>query len=473
MKLIIYSILFLFLLSGNVGAQNLVPNPSFEQVSDCDLYFDDFDRKATHWKGYKFTPDLFNACSQSSYLGVPNNVFDRQPAHTGKGYAGILTYHWEFPNEVIGTKLTQALHKGEKYEVSFKVSRAASHALYATNNLGLLFTNQPEKSYNCQQAHLLENQVITESEVWITIAGVFLADADYQYLVIGNFFDQSRTKLQKMSGGAFDAAYYFIDDVYVAKAKPDAQVTINQTVTQNPLVKIEPKKENKSTVIEKTTTDNQTKIDEKKTATPNKPEAVIAISGKVLDADSKLPLVALVEFMVPDSPQKQDYETDFYTGQYAFANIKKTEKFTIRLSARNYYPQVVSFFPKNEARIQKDFYLYALRAGQSIEMKNVWFKSNEAEILPQSYEELNRVIEILNDNPKMRIELSGYTDRSDQIELALRRAKAIKNHLETVGKIDPRRLSFQAYKQTQAPKYAGGAADESGKIERVEFKILN
>ncbi len=93
--------------------------------------------------------------------------------------------------------------------------------------------------------------------------------------------------------------------------------------------------------------------------------------------------------------------------------------------------------------------------------------------MPQSYEELNRVTEILNDNPKMRIELSGYTDRKDQIELALRRAKAIKAHLETVGKIDPRRLSFQAYHQTQPPKYAGGAADESGKIERVEFKILN
>jgi outer membrane protein OmpA-like peptidoglycan-associated protein len=465
MKLLITTIYILIIFQQLAKAQNLVPNPSFEQVSDCDLYFDDFDNKASSWKGYNFTPDLFNACAQSSYLGVPNNVFDRQPAHSGKGYAGILTYHWEFPNEIIGTKLLQPIRKGEKYEVSFKVSRAASHALYATNNLGLLFTNQPEKSYNCQQAHLLDNQVITESEVWLTIAGVFLADADYQYLVIGNFFDRSRTKLQKMSGGAFDAAYYFIDDVYVGKAKSEAQVTINQAITQNPLVRTETKKEEKPTL--------ETKNENKKQNASEKPAPTIAISGKVMDADTKRPLVALVEFIVPDSPQKQDYETDFYTGQYAFANLKKPEKFTIRLSARNYYPQVVSFFPKNEPRIQKDFYLYPLRAGQSIELKSVYFKSNEAEILPQSYEELNRVTEILNDNPKMRIELSGYTDRQDQIELALRRAKAVKAHLETVGKIDPRRLSFQAYHQTQPPKYAGGAAEESGKIERIEFKILN
>jgi outer membrane protein OmpA-like peptidoglycan-associated protein len=432
--------------------QNLVPNPSFEQIQDCDLYFDGFP-KAKNWRGYNFTPDLFNICAQSPYLGVPNNVFDRQIPFAGNGYAGILTYHWEYPNELIGAKLIQPLKKGEKYEVNFKISRAESHAQYATNNIGLLFTNEPEKAYNCQKVHINMNEVVAESEVWVMVKGVFLADADYEYLVIGNFFTRSQTKLQRMKGGAFEAAYYFIDDVYVAKAKDDAQVTVSEAITQKVVVNPNPPK--------------------KETPAKPKEELTIAIAGKVMDADTKQPLVALVEFIVPNSTQKQEYETDYITGQYAFANIKTPEKFIIRLSARNYYPQVTSFFSPNAQRIQKDFYLYPLRAGQSIELSHVNFKANEDEILPESYDELNRVLEILNDNPKMRIELSGYTDNPSHINLAQRRALAIKTHFEKVGKIDPRRLTYRAYHQTQPARHAGGAADEPNKVERVEFKILN
>lgn len=441
--LLLYTFLSFILL--NVKSQNLVPNPSFEMIADCDLYFDEFE-KTKDWKGYNFTPDIFNACSKAAFLGVPFNVFDRQPAATGKGYAGLLTYHKDYPNEVIGAKLINPLQKGEKYKVSFKTSRAKSHAQYATNNLGVLFTNTPEKAYNSKQVHINHSEVITESEVWITIEGIFEADQAYQYITIGNFFDKQSTSVEKLAEGTFEAAYYFIEDVSVSKVGTSTETT---TLKKEEI----PNKEEKNFKKEETVT--------------------IAFAGKVLDAETKRPLVAMVEFIVPNTTTKKDYETDYMTGQFAFTNLAAPKSFLVKISARNYYTITQTIQLKDEKRIKKEFYLQQLHAGQDIELRNVSFKSGLDELNPASFEELNQLIQLLRDNPTMKIQTSGYTDDQSQTELARKRAKAIKDYLEKIGKINPNRISTQAYYETTPSRQSAAAADEPVKVERVEFKILN
>jgi outer membrane protein OmpA-like peptidoglycan-associated protein len=455
--------LFLYLVSPSLlFAQNLVPNPSFEQITDCDLYFDQIE-KVKFWKGYHFTPDVFNSCSESSFLRTPSNTFDVQAPATGKGYVGILTYHWEFDNELIGTKLLRTVEAGKKYEIKLKVSRAAAHARYATNNLGIQFSNEPEKAYESRKYHWLVTEVIEESDIWYEVKAIISPEQSFAYIVIGNFFPSKETTIQKMEGGNFDAAYYFIDDVSVVQVSdemPLSEVAKPSPATSQPYktpqATFKPKKE-------------EPKNEEVK-STPDKPS--LAISGTVYDAESKTPLAAEVEYFIPNTKTKELYEVDYRTGQYAFTGIEQKE-FVMEISARNYYTITQKMRLNDFSRIRKDFYLQPLRAGQNIPLKEVIFDRGNADFNPDAFPELNRLVQILKDNPKMKIESGGYTNNPDNQDLSKVRAEAVKKYLVEIGGISPDRIKTQSYYQTQARQNEGGAAEENLPLERVAFKILN
>jgi outer membrane protein OmpA-like peptidoglycan-associated protein len=450
---LIYTIIFIFYFQ-KVFTQNLVPNPSFEDLTTCELYFDHFNT-TKNWKGYNFTPDIFNSCAKTTFVGVPNNVFDRQIPAQGKGYAGLLTYHRDFQNELIGAKLLQPLQKGKKYQVSFKVSRAFEHAQFATNNLGALFTNEPEKAYNSAKVHIVSAEVVEESNVWQTIQGVVLAEDNFQYIVLGNFFSSEYTELVRMNSGSFEAAYYFIDEVSVTPAKEDAPITPQYT----------PKYIGKKV---------RTLVKTEKT---NPADAIvkngIAIAGKILDAETKKPIVAVVEFSVPDTQYRLEHETDYLTGNYAFANIPRPETFALKITARNYYAVIEQVKMGAEARVRKDYFLYPLKAGQSIELKEVSFEDDEDIVHPESFSELNRLIQVMRDSPTMKVELAGYTNDKNELELARQRANAIKKHLVEIGEINPDRIKVGYYYQSNPNNYVGNAADENKRMKKIVFKILN
>lgn len=459
---------FIILLLSNVlffevSAQNLVPNPSFEQINDCNLYFDQIE-KANAWKSYHFTPDVFHACSESAFLRTPSNTFDIQAPATGKGYAGILTYHWKYDNELIGAQLLQPIQAGKKYEVKLKVSRAAAHARFASNNLGVLFSNDPEKAYESRKYHILATEVIEESDIWYEIKAIIRPEQNYAYIVIGNFFPKKETTLKRMENGSFDAAYYFIDDVSVVAVSEDVPLSeIAKPVfpDSQPVITTSnlPKKDPASTPSTATNT-----------STPSPPS--LALSGTIYDAESKTPLAAEVQFYVPNTKIKEIYEADYRTGQYAFTGITQ-KTFVLEVSARNYYTITETMKYDEFDRFRKDIYLQPLRAGQRIPLREVAFEQANTNFDPVAFPELNRLVQILKDNPKMKVELGGYTDNKANLDLSLARAEAIKKYLVEVGEIDPKRINVKSYYQTEAYKGFGTAADDNVKMERVEFKILN
>ena len=81
-------------------------------------------------------------------------------------------------------------------------------------------------------AHIFETEIITDTTNWTTISGNFVADSAYQYLVIGNFFDDILTSHIKYFDNGYSecASYYYIDDVYVGI---DTTVNANYYNMQN------------------------------------------------------------------------------------------------------------------------------------------------------------------------------------------------------------------------------------------------
>ncbi len=215
------SLSFFILFSGfyiSVFAQNIVPNPSFEDYSFCPNYSGQV-YKAIGWSSYGNSPDYFNLCSSSILVSVPNNSFGNQCATTGNGYCGFYSYV-PFNNyrEFIGIQLTSQLCIGEKYYISFKIN-VADNFNCATNKLGVLFSTihyndtiiAPINNF----AHFFIDSIIIDSINWTNISGSFVADSAYQYIIIGNFFDNLNTDSILFSGN-FCNSYYFVDNICVS-----------------------------------------------------------------------------------------------------------------------------------------------------------------------------------------------------------------------------------------------------------------
>jgi len=212
-------------------AQNLVPNPSFEDNSECPTQLDGMYLVNQWYKSVQIpgneyyenpSPDYFHECASGTLVGVPENILGTQNAYQGQAYAGLITYSVGFPNyrEVIGIELTEPLVQGVTYHLSMRVSLAlGTTSGWATNKLGMKLSmneifNSSEEAVN-NFSHLYTEAIITDTINWTLIEGIVVADSPYQFLHIGNFFIGSETETVLLGGPFDNVAYYYIDDVRV------------------------------------------------------------------------------------------------------------------------------------------------------------------------------------------------------------------------------------------------------------------
>ena len=225
--------LLIWVLSYPVYCQNLVPNPSFEEVSRCPHSFstDKKDFVVPGWKSpTNGTPDHFHSCSWGE-ADVPFNWAGSANARTGKGYAGMYVWNKRTDDksyrEYIQCELAESLVKGEKYVLEFYY-RLASHAVYTSNRIGLAIT-ESSLSYTHDQVidvvpviSIEKDTAVTETTGgWERAATEYVATGNERYITIGNFFDNKSTKSTRLPHRIgknmmlITSAYYIIDDVSV------------------------------------------------------------------------------------------------------------------------------------------------------------------------------------------------------------------------------------------------------------------
>jgi len=201
-------------------AQNLVPNPSFEDTLGCPQGYPDLDTKCQNWKSFRLSPDYMNDCS--SVCGY-NNQYGYQQPNSGKAYAGFGAYQTTVPEsrEHIGVQLSTPLTIGTKYYISFYVSAAFNIQMnIACNKIGALLTtyqyNDSSGSNPLPNSSTVKtDSIIADTILWKKVSGAFVADSSYQYLIIGNFFDDANTDTLHLpdSGFGYYVSYYYLDDV--------------------------------------------------------------------------------------------------------------------------------------------------------------------------------------------------------------------------------------------------------------------
>ena len=201
-----------------VAQVNLVPNPSFEDTVACPNSTNQVDR-AVGWYPSRNSPDYFNGCDWiNGLVGVPFNAAGFQYANTGNAYCGFISFAHNGPNyrETFTCELSTTLVIGKKYNVSFYVSWAGKYRM-ASNKLGILFsTSNYDTSLNApigNYCQVYTDSIITDSVNWTLIHQSFIADSNYSYLSVGNFFDSSMVDTIRPLPSSM--AYYYVDDISV------------------------------------------------------------------------------------------------------------------------------------------------------------------------------------------------------------------------------------------------------------------
>lgn len=130
--------------------------------------------------------------------------------------------------------------------------------------------------------------------------------------------------------------------------------------------------------------------------------------------------------------------------------------------------------PETNDPIQKDLALIPIEIGATVRLNEIYFDFDKATLRPESFPELGRVVELMENNPTLEIEISGHTDDkgSDDYNLKLsqNRANAVKKYVVN-KKISSSRIMAKGYGERQ-PEVSNDS-DENRQINRrVQFTVL-
>ena len=128
-----------------------------------------------------------------------------------------------------------------------------------------------------------------------------------------------------------------------------------------------------------------------------------------------------------------------------------------------------------DSTYEKNIPLQPIEVNASIILKNIFFETNKFQLDPKSQAELDKIVQLLNDNPTLKIEISGYTDNvgkpSDNLSLSNNRAKSVVTYL--IGKgIAAQRVAAKGYGETK-PVADNTTEDGKAKNRRTELKVTS
>jgi OOP family OmpA-OmpF porin len=213
------------------------------------------------------------------------------------------------------------------------------------------------------------------------------------------------------------------------------------------------------------------------------PEPWVTVKGKIIDKATGKPMGAKIIYeRLPDGKDVGIAQSNPETGEYEI-RLPAGELYGVRAEAEGKISESQNLDlrdVKNDQVIEhEDFSLQpievaAVQANVTIVLNNVFFDFDKATLKPESFPELNRVVDMMNTKSTMQIEIAGHTDATgpEQYNLSLseRRAKSVMDYLTGKG-VPGERVTVVFFGEG---KPVGDNATNEGrkKNRRVEFKIL-
>jgi OmpA-OmpF porin, OOP family len=197
----------------------------------------------------------------------------------------------------------------------------------------------------------------------------------------------------------------------------------------------------------------------------------IEVSGRVIDGRSNQPMRAEVRYR---SIPTGSLTGVFNDSIFSFV-IFGTASYELTVKAAGYTQRTVLIDPskkRNLPRISQDIVL--IPKNEAVVLQHLIFLQGKADIEQSSFLELDRIADMMMQNPLMEIQLEGHTDNigtpDANMRLSQERVEAVKKYLTGKG-VNKKRVSTKAFGGTQ-PVSTDPTPDARSKNRRVEMRII-
>ena len=209
-----------------------------------------------------------------------------------------------------------------------------------------------------------------------------------------------------------------------------------------------------------------------------KPVTVTYVKGYIYDSKTNERLKAKCEMLDIESGEKMVDMFSGDNGEYMVClPIDKDYAFNVSREGYLFYSENFSLtnLEHPEEPYIMNIPLQPIEKGVTVVLKNIFFKTDSYDLLPDSYTELGKVVEYMNANPKMKIEIGGHTDnvgtKAYNKTLSENRAKSVYNYLVSQG-IAKERLSYSGY-DFSVPIATNDTEEGRAQNRRTEFKVVS
>jgi outer membrane protein OmpA-like peptidoglycan-associated protein/tetratricopeptide (TPR) repeat protein len=208
-----------------------------------------------------------------------------------------------------------------------------------------------------------------------------------------------------------------------------------------------------------------------------RPARTLYVHGTVFNKKNNKGIPATVELIDNSTGELNSKVQTDEQGDY-FITLPVGKDYVFNVNRKGYLFYSDNFLLSQRApdsTYEKNIPLQPIEVNASIILKNIFFETNKFQLDPKSQAELDKIVQLLNDNPSVKIEISGHTDNvgkpADNLSLSNSRAKSVVTYL--IGKgITPQRLVAKGYGETK-PVANNTTEEGRSKNRRTELKVIS
>ncbi|MEP6950195.1 MAG: OmpA family protein [Ginsengibacter sp.] len=208
-----------------------------------------------------------------------------------------------------------------------------------------------------------------------------------------------------------------------------------------------------------------------------RPLKTLWVKGRVYDIKTKNGLPSSVELTDVNSRELiSKLQTDEDGNYLVTLPIGKEYAFNVKRKGYLFYSENYNISEgSTDSTFEADIALQPIEANAHIILKNVFFDTKKTELKPASVTELDNVVRLMNENPTIKILISGYTDNvgkpADNLNLSKGRAVAVVNYLLNKG-VKNERLSFKGNGESN-PVADNKTGEGRALNRRTELRIVS
>lgn len=205
------------------------------------------------------------------------------------------------------------------------------------------------------------------------------------------------------------------------------------------------------------------------------------LEGEIIECNSIVTISNANVFLKDTKSSTQKNTISDEEGKFNF-KLKQVSIYTLKGNKDGYFSHEVEVDTKNYDRTKSlfiDFQMCVDPCGKAIRLQNINFNLGKWDILPSAFPELEYIIELMIDNPDIKVEMSSHTDARGSNEfnqkLSQKRAQATVDYLVKKG-IAKERLIAIGLGETKplniCRDYINCTEEQYAVNRRTEFKVI-